>query len=86
MSAFHWQHGIYFRRLDDGSVETRIRLTAKEVNLAVWTGGEAYRVEIIPPNEWASIVAHVTTRGDTADAYADALALHGAAPTPETPE
>lgn len=64
---FHWRDGWYFSRAEDGSVQVRI--------------GDG-PTKVIPPAEWASIVAWVT--GDYPGAYAAALALH--TPSIERPE
>jgi hypothetical protein len=57
----HSGDGFYFRRETDGSV--RVRVTAqRETTLAA--------------NEWASVVAAVSARGDDGETFRAALALH----------
>ena len=65
-AEFHWREGWYFKRLEDGSVRVRVK------RLLV----------TIPPNEWGSIVASVSPRGDTATTYAAAMRLHNPEPEP----
>lgn len=60
-AGFHAHDGWYFHREADGSV----RATA--------TGGEEI---ILHPDTWASIVAHVSVTGDTAEAFEQARAFH----------
>ncbi len=88
---FHWRDGIYFKRMDDGSVRLRAaRLvqtagTDVEAVMTRKTAETDYLCQIIPPNEWASIVANVAD-GGSAKAYSAAQMLHGfgvARPTPE---
>jgi hypothetical protein len=67
--GFHWREGWYFRRFDDASV----RVT-KYAN-----GGASRQVEhvmVIPPNEWASIVASVSAHGENGETHRGALAFH----------
>ncbi len=68
--GFHWSDGLYFRRLNDGTVE-----------LTQTKHGRTDEVEWqreIPPSEWASIVAAVSYQGETKDTYETALGFHGA--------
>lgn len=64
-SPFHWRDGFYFQRTKLGAV--LFTLPAR------YGGG----VKVIPPHEWASIVAAVSEHGDHAQSHADALAFHG---------
>jgi hypothetical protein len=59
---YHWRDGIYFRRNDDGSVRV-----ASQTHAILFD---------VPPNEWASIVAHVSAKGETGEAFARAQAFH----------
>jgi len=62
----HWQNGWYFKRLEDGSV--RIRKYTSPAS----THEPRRLVEeeaVIPPDEWASIVASVCLHGGNADEY-----------------
>lgn len=76
--GFHWRDLMFWKRLDDGSV--RIRLFARRDSGAVMDGDddEPVREWIIPPSEWASIVASVSYQGETGDSYRTALGFHGA--------
>lgn len=58
--GFHWRDEHFWMRLPDGSVRHR------------WPGGES----VIPPNEWASIVAVVSANGEGGVTYRQALAFH----------
>ncbi len=61
--AFHWKHGWYFERLPmDGSV----RIFHKDLDIII----------DIDPDSWASIVASVSNRGDTAKAFEEARDFH----------
>jgi hypothetical protein len=62
---FHWQHGWYFRRADDGSVEVRHIDGDGVIGLAT-----------IPGDEWCSIVAAVSCDSGTSATYAAARVLH----------
>lgn len=64
--GFHWRDDWMFTRRPDGSVN-------------IWRPNTNINI-LIPPNEWASIVASVSGCGETADSFADAQALHGGHP------
>lgn len=69
MEGFHWREGMYFRRIEDGSVQ----ITQTQ------GGGNSEHIEwqrTIPPREWASIVAAVSAAGENAGTYRDALTEH----------
>lgn len=69
--AYHWRDGWIFERWPDGSVHIhheRGNAPGREV---------VNPTLIIPPNEWASIVAEVSKQGGTADTYQQAQTLHG---------
>ncbi len=76
--GFHWRDLMFWKRLDDGSV--RIRLFARRSSGKVMPGDdeEPVREWIVPPSEWASIVAAVSYQGETSDTYRTALNFHGA--------
>jgi len=59
--AFHWAHGIFFTRLEDGSV----RLRRYPAGTVAYLDEEAEFDFTIPPNEWASIVASMTAAGES---------------------
>lgn len=65
MGEYHWRYGWMFKRDDDGSVE-------------IWNhrllGGNRL---IIPPNEWASITASVSAKGETGEQFTAAETFHG---------
>lgn len=66
-SWFHWRDGNYFRRCGHGVVEMkRVEEGAGDVVIR------------IPRNEWASIIAHVSEPGDTAEQFQRAQAFHDA--------
>jgi hypothetical protein len=67
MGEFHWTDGWYFKRMDDGAVRVRHYDPSGHMDTIAIT---------IPPNEWASIIAHVGATGGTAEGYAAADALH----------
>lgn len=59
--AFHWRDGWFFQRLNDGCVLMTVPSCGQQV---------------IPPNEWASIVAHVSTWGETGESWKAASDFH----------
>lgn len=73
MSEFHWTNGWYFKRLENGSVRIR-----KATNFESQAPDLKPEIElVIPPNEWASIVASVSVGGD-AQNFQRATELHSA--------
>jgi hypothetical protein len=66
---FHNRDGWYFKRLEDGSVRIQ-KTTTAHVDAPV-----EYE-HVIPENEWASIVAHVSVGGETGDSYQEAREFH----------
>lgn len=80
MSKMHAREGFCFERLEDGSVRIS-KVLAGQVGSEV--DPNAARCEItayaatIPPNEWASVVAHVSQHGDNGDTWRVVLDLHG---------
>lgn len=79
---FHWREGIYFGRMQGGSVRIIIRRDLKDEIPKVDDPGDSKRNlvdQVIPPSEWASIVAYVAKGGHnfSADGYEAATKLHG---------
>jgi len=71
--AFHWKDGWYFERLEDGSV----RIYHEDLEADQEKEMVEYDVVIdIDPDSWASIVASVSARGDTAEAFQVAKRFH----------
>lgn len=67
-NGFHWREGWYFERLND-----HVRV------IKYADGGRSNEIEhamVIPPNEWASIVASVSKQGETSESYQAALDYH----------
>ena len=77
--AFHWQHGWYFSRLPDGSVEVRNHgdFDKHDPNCGP---GDGRTTLVIPPNEWASIVCSVSKDGETGERWDAAQDFHGREP------
>jgi hypothetical protein len=69
IGEFHNRDGWYFTRLTDGAV--RIRKT-----VAARADSPVEHEHVIPANEWASIVAHVSARGEAGDTYTEASDFH----------
>jgi hypothetical protein len=67
-SWFHAKDGVHFRRLEDGSVEMGIGPDFNSVA----------SLTVLDPSSWASVVAHVSARGEDAAMHAAALAYHEA--------
>ena len=68
--GFHWSRGMYFRRLQDGTVEVTQTKDGGKTDDIEWQ-------REIPPSEWASIVAAVSHQGETGYTYRTALGFHG---------
>ena len=67
MAQFHWRDGWFWKRGADGTVVVR------------HDNKETHRPDasiLIPPNEWASIVASVCADGETAETYEAVTKLH----------
>jgi len=65
--AFHWKDGWYFERILNG-----------QVRIYHLDGfGLMDRGIAIDADSWASIVASVSARGDTAEAFQEAREFHG---------
>lgn len=73
IGEFHHTGGWYFKRLEDGSVRIRIRNSSETG--AIFADRVEYIDHIVPPNEWASIVASVSAF-DGAVSYGAATRLH----------
>lgn len=67
IGEFHWAHGWHFKRLAEGVVRMRLLVDNHPV------AGQEFT---IPPNEWASIVSHVSQRGETGETFQQALDFH----------
>ena len=61
---YHWRDGWYFERGTNGNVV----ITPPK--------GDNVGPIIIPYNEWASIIAAVSEKGETGEQYQAALKLH----------
>lgn len=59
-NGFHWRDNIYWKRLGDGSVRIAFFVTRASGHPIEGDDDEPVRELIIPPNEWASIVASVS--------------------------
>jgi hypothetical protein len=68
-TGFHWQRGWFFKRQPDGSV----RVSHVEPR-----AGYVDRQFLVPPDEWASIVASVSAGGETGDRWQQAREFHSA--------
>lgn len=72
IGEFHNRDGWYFKRMEDGAV--RIRKT-----MSPHVDSATEHEHVIPPNEWASILAHTSggyASGDTAVAWDNAQRFH----------
>lgn len=67
MSAFHLSNEFWFRRLPNGDVVVEVRAVDGTVKHAATVTGHG----------WASAVAFVSARGETADTFREASAFHG---------
>ncbi len=72
--AFHWKDGWYFKRLPDGSV-----------NVMFYDRRYIHPDLTIDADSWASIVASVSARGETADSWQAIREFHGLAASPRRP-
>jgi len=68
--GFHWQDDIFFKRLEDGSVQVRfpIAYNGEIISFTEWC---------IPPMHWASIVSSVSAQGETLERWNEAQDFHG---------
>lgn len=64
--GFHWRDQWFFKRMPGGHV----RITHAEV------GHEVTQI-LVPPLEWASIVASVSPEGESGDTWKQAAEFHG---------
>lgn len=71
---FHSREGFYFNREDDGSVRIRVAVGSRDGNPY---DDSTLREVTIAPNEWASVIASVSARGEKVSAdYHRALDFH----------
>ena len=68
-SSFHWREGLHFKRMESGGVRVVKRNDYPSQAIPVMDF-------VIPPNEWASIVASVSKGGETGESYRGTLAFH----------
>ncbi len=66
--GYHWRNGIYFKRLEGGSVEVR--------HFVDWNYHSKCERWVIPASEWASIIAGVSAQGETSEKYQDGVRFH----------
>jgi len=71
-AGFHVANGLFFRRLDDGSVRVTV-VNADPVS----SRRKVYFDQTIDPESWASVVASVSLLDETYDRWFEALAFHG---------
>jgi hypothetical protein len=78
MKGFHSRDGFYFERLEDGTVRVSLCLhglantgRADQAPVAV-----VVRSVDLPENEWASVVASVSSLGDTGENWQRARDFH----------
>lgn len=71
--VYHWRDGVHFGRDADGTVS----IFKFDPNAQPGSRGTLFEM-LIPPSDWASIVASVSRQGDTGPAYGIAKALHDA--------
>ena len=76
--AFHWADGWYFERAPQGGVWITKRATSHENNPVVLA------FALIPADEWASIVASVSQRGESRETWDEAKQFHDAEPPKAT--
>lgn len=65
----HVRDGLYVERLPDGSVKVRLEPI----------GGAAPAEVVLPADTWASVIATVSARGETADTWNEARQYHNRA-------
>ena len=67
MEGYHAQVGLWFHRLDDGSV--RVRKTDVQATVVEWE-------TVIPAEGWASVVASVSALGEDGPTWRKVLEFH----------
>ena len=70
--SFHFKDGWYFKRLEDGSVLIYHEEPISRAECAALIDAQ---IEI-DPGSWASIIASVSARGDTAETFREAVKFH----------
>lgn len=68
-SSFHWREGLHFKRMESGGVRVVKRADYPSQAIPVMDF-------VIPPSEWASIVASVSKPNETHETWSKALAFH----------
>ena len=66
MTWYHWRDNWHFARYSDGEVAVK----------KCRDDGTTIDAIIIPASEWASIIAHASAKGETAENYAIAERFH----------
>lgn len=78
MSKIHARNGFCFERMGDGSVRIQKVLYGKSpVDPNAQSVEVGFSEATIPANEWASVVAHVSERGESSETFQTALRFHG---------
>ena len=73
--AFHFRDRWYFERLNNGAV----RIYHEDKFVDPDSGTREYDVCLdIDPDSWASIIASVSARGETAETWLEAKGFHNA--------
>lgn len=66
---FHAKNGLYFRRTEDGGVEIEKKIDAHDDSPV------ADRI-FLDNSEWASIISHVSKKGESYETFEHALLFH----------
>ncbi len=83
VGRFHWRDGISFQRVTADNMadaqEHGIHWehAAAPGDVRLFMGARDSQGFVIPAAEWASIIAAVCSRNETAESYADAQKFHG---------
>lgn len=70
-NEFHESDGWYFKRMPDGSVRIRV---------VDWPEGKVVREHVVASGPWCSVIATVSSWGETTEMWERAIELHGRGP------
>ena len=81
--GFHSRDGFHFARLDDGSVRVALTRPVLRPDGEPTLDQAVIAQVVLPPAEWASVVASVSKYGETGVSWSAALDWHGGSPLSE---
>jgi hypothetical protein len=73
VSTFHTQNGLFFRRLEDGSVRVIKTKDGRPPTIATEFGGNVVCDETLTIHSFASVVSSMSARGEANGGFYDAM-------------